>query len=179
MAKLIYAALTSLDGYVSDEAGNFYWAVPDGQVHSFINELERPIGTYLRAQDVRDHGRLGDTGYDSGSDTSHARVRADLAGGGQDRVLEDSADGVHRQDPVERKFDAEVMRGLKADATRDVAVGGPVLPAHAIRAGLVDGYHVFVALIIVGSGNPYLPDNLRLGVDLDLIDARRFADGVA
>ena len=152
--------------------------LPTFRLSRFAEGSSRPGPRHISvwAQDVRDHGRLGDAGDDSGSDTSHAQDRADLAGGGQDRVLEGSADGVSAKTRLERKFAPEAIRELKADATRDVAVGGPVLAAHAIRADLVDEYQVFVAPIIVGSGHPYLPDKVR--VNLELIDERGFDNGM-
>ena len=152
--------------------------LPTFRLSRFAERIQPPGPRHISVwgQDVRDHGRLGDARDDSGSDTSHARDRADLAGGGQDRVLEDSADGVYGQDPARAKFAPEAIRELKADATRDVAVGGPVLAAHAIRADLVDEYQVFVAPIIVGSGNPYSPDKVR--VNLELIDERGFDNGM-
>jgi riboflavin biosynthesis pyrimidine reductase len=77
---------------------------------------------------------------------------------------------------LERKFEADAVRELKAGATRDVAVSGPALAAHAIRAGIVDEYHLFIAPVIVGSGNPYLPG--KVPVKLELLDERRFDNGM-
>jgi dihydrofolate reductase len=177
MAKLIYAALTSLDGYVADEAGNFDWAVPDEQVNAFINVLERPIGTYLYGRKMYETMAGWET-PDAIPDRTPAMLEFARIWQAADKIvysrtLQTLSSAKTR---LERKFDPGAIRKLKADATRDVAVGGPGLAAHAIRAGLVDEYHVFVAPIIVGSGNPYLPDKVR--VNLELIDERGFDNGM-
>jgi dihydrofolate reductase len=177
MAKLIYAALTSLDGYVSDDAGNFDWAVPDEEVHAFINELERPIGTYLYGRKMYEAMAAWET-----PDTIPNRTPAMLEFARiwqaadkivYSRTLQTVSTGTTR---LERNFEPEAVRNLKAKAARDIAVGGPVLASHAIRAGLVDEYHVFVAPIIVGSGKPFLPGEVC--VDLQLIDERGFDNGM-
>jgi dihydrofolate reductase len=178
MAKLIYAALTSLDGYVSDEAGRFDWAEPDEEVHAFINDLERPIGTYLYGRRMYQTMAAWET-LDTIPDLSPAMLEFARIWQAADKIvysrtLETVSTARTR---LERNFDPGAVRKLKADAARDVAVGGPALAAHAIRAGLVDEFHVFVAPIIVGSGNPYLPAKVR--VSLELIDERRFDSGMA
>ena len=177
MAKLIYSALTSVDGYVSDEAGNFDWAVPDEQVHAFINELERPIGTYLYGRKMYETMAGWET-PDAIPDRTPAMLEFARIWQAADKIVYSRTlqTVCTAKTRLERKFDPEAIRELKADATRDVAVGGPVLAAHAIRAGLVDEYHVFVAPIIVGGGNPYLPGKVR--VKLELIDERGFDNGM-
>jgi dihydrofolate reductase len=77
---------------------------------------------------------------------------------------------------IERDFDPEAVRQLKTQAERDITVGGPDLAAQAIKAGLVDEYHLFVSPVVVGGGNQSLPDNVRL--KLELLDERRFGNGV-
>jgi dihydrofolate reductase len=177
MAKLIYTAIVSLDGYVADEDGNFDWSAPDEEVHKFINDLERPIGTYLYGRRmyevmlywesahtvagqppfIQDYARIWQTAdkvvYSKGLETvSSARTR------------------------IEREFNPEGVRQMKAQAGRDLSVGGPDLAAQAIKAGLVDDYHLFVAPILVGGGNQALPDAVRL--KFALLDERRFGNGV-
>jgi dihydrofolate reductase len=177
MPKLIYAALTSLDGYVSDEAGRFDWAVPDEEVHAFINDLERPIGTYLYGRRMYQTMAAWETPATiparSPAMLDFARIWQAADKIVYSRTLQTASTARTR---LERKFDPEAVRKLKADAARDVAVGGPALAAHAIRAGLVDEFHVFVAPVIVGSGNPYLPAKVR--VSLELMDERGFDNGM-
>jgi dihydrofolate reductase len=177
MAKLIYAALTSLDGYVADETGNFDWAVPDEEVHGFINDLERPIGTYLYGRKMYETM----AGWERPDLIPHRTpAMLDFA-----RIWQTAEKIVYSttlqtvptaRTRLERRFEPKVIRELKAGASRDVSVGGPTLAAHAIRAGLVDEYHLFMAPIIVGSGNPYLPG--KVPVKLELLDERSFANGM-
>ena len=177
MPKLIYAALTSLDGYDSDEAGRFDWAVPDGEVHAFINDLERPIGTYLYGRRMYQTMAAWETPATipdrSPAMLDFARIWQAADKIVYSRTLQTVSTARTR---LERNFDPEAVRKLRADAARDVAVGGPALAAHAIRAGLVDEFHVFVAPVIVGSGNPYLP--AKVPVSLELIDERGFDNGM-
>ncbi len=177
MAKLIYSAIASLDGYVADEDGNFDWAAPDEEVHSFVNELEQPIGTYLygrRLYEVMVYWETADTLADE------PPVERDFAEIWQaadkivySKTLEQAASA---RTQIEREFDAEAVRRLKASAERDLSVGGPDLAAQAIKAGLVDELHLFVTPIVVGGGNPWLPDGVR--VKLELLDEHRFGSGV-
>ncbi len=176
MAKLIYSAITSLDGYVSDKEGHFDWAVPDEEVHTFVNDLERPVGTYL-------YGRRM---YEVMVDWETAQSLADRPPLMQDfaeiwqaadkivysKTLETVSSARTR---IERDFDPEAVRQMKATAGRDITVGGPDLAAQAIKAGLVDECHLFVAPIVVGGGKQSLPNNVR--VVLELLDERRFGNG--
>jgi dihydrofolate reductase len=177
MAKLIYAALTSLDGYVSDEAGNFDWAVPDEEVHAYINDLERPIGTYLYGRRMYETMAAWET-PETIPDRSPAMLEFARIWQAADKVVYSSTlrSVSTARTRLERRFDPEAVRELKAGAARGIAVGGPSLAAHAIRSGVVDEYHVFVAPIIVGSGNPYLPGKVR--VSLELIEERGFGNGM-
>lgn len=177
MAKLIYSGITSLDGYIADADGNFDWSVPDEEVHTFINDLERPVGSYL-------YGRRM---YEVMVDWETAHTLADQRSVMQDfaqmwqaadkivysRTLETVSSARTR---IERDFDAEAVRQLTAAATRDITVAGPGLAAQAIRAGLVDECHLFVTPIVVGGGRQFLPDGVRL--ELELLDERRFGSGV-
>ena len=177
MAKLIYAALTSLDGYVADEAGNFDWAVPDEAVHAFINGLSRPIGTYLYGRKMYETMAVWET-PDVFADGAPVLLEFAQIWQAAEKVvysttLQTVSTGKTR---LERRFEPDVVRRLKASATRDVAVGGPTLAGHAIRAGLVDEYHQFIAPIIVGGGKPYLPGNVH--VKLELLDERSFENGM-
>ena len=175
MANLIYSAITSLDGYVADEEGNFDWAEPDQEVHSFVNDLERPVGTYLYGRRMYEVMRAWET-----VDTDQSAVAEDFAEIWRaadkivySRTLETVSSARTR---IERDFDPEAVRQLKASAGRDLSVGGPDLAAQAIKAGLVDEYHLFLTPVVVGGGKRALPDGVRL--TLELLDERRFGSGV-
>lgn len=177
LAKLIYAALASVDGYVADKAGNFDWAVPDEEVHSFINDLERPIGTYLYGRKMYETMAGWETPHTTPDRTPAMLDFARIWQAAEKIVYSTTLQTVSTaKTRLERAFDPEVVRHLKAQSSRDVAVGGPTLAAHAIRAGLVDDYHLFVAPIVVGGGNPFLPDNIRMA--LELLDERGFNNGM-
>jgi dihydrofolate reductase len=177
VAKLIYSTITSVDGYIEDEDGKFDWAVPDEEVHTFINDLERPVGTYLYGR------RMYETML--GWETDHtlaapSHVMWDFAQIWQaadkivySKTLETVSTARTR---IERDFDPEAVRQMKASAGGDLTVGGPDLAAHAFRAGLVDECHLFVTPIVVGGGKQSLPDNVRL--ELELLDERRFGSGI-
>jgi dihydrofolate reductase len=176
-AKLIYTAITSLDGHVADEHGNFDWAAPDEEVHAFVNDLERPVGTYLYGRRLYEVMLAWET-MDTGPEQS--RVMRDYTEIWQaadkivySRTLETVSSARTR---IERDFDPDAVRQMKAAADRDISVGGPDLAAHAIRAGLVDECHLFLTPIVVGGGRRSLPDNVR--VELELLDERRFRNGV-
>ena len=176
MAKLSYSAISSLDGYIEDEAGGFDWAVPDDEVHAFMNDLERSAGTYLYGR------RMYETMVGWETDPSLAAqspLMRDFAATWQaaDKVVYSTtldAPSTART-RIERAFDADQVRQMKASASRDLTVGGPDLAAHAFRAGLVDECHLFLTPLVVGGGKPSLPDGVRLG--LELLDERRFACG--
>ena len=177
MAKLIYSAITSLDGYVADENGNFDWAAPDEEVHRFVNDLERPIGTYLYGRRIYETMVYWETAHTLPDQPPFIQ---DFAGIWQaadkivySKTLETLSSARTR---IERDFDPDAVRRMKASAGRDISVGGPDLAAQAIKAGLVDDYHLFLTPIIVGGGKQSLPDNVRL--ELELLDERRFGNGV-
>jgi dihydrofolate reductase len=174
MAKLIYSALMSLDGYNADEDGNFDWAEPDEEVHSFVNDLERPVGTYLYGRRMYEVMVAWETITDQ---TPHIRDFAELWRAADKVVYSRTlATPSSARTRIERDFDPEAVRQMKAAAGRDLTVGGPDLAAHAFRAGLVDECHLFVAPIVVGGGNQALPDKVR--VPLELLDERRFGNGM-
>jgi len=177
MAKLIYDASTSLDGYVADEHGNFDWAELDAEVFAFINNRERQIGTYLFGRKMYETMAVWETPEVIPHLPAAALEFVPIWQAADKIVYSRTLQTVSTpKTRLERNFDAEVVREIKAGATRDIAVGGPTLAAHAIRAGLVDEYHLLIAPIIAGGGNPYLPDNVR--VKLELLDERRFNNGL-
>ena len=177
MAKLIYSAITSLDGYIEDEAGKFEWAAPDEEVHAFVNELERDVGTYLYGR------RMYETMVFWESPTRLAEqppVVQEFAGIWQraekivySRTLNEVASARTR---IEREFDPEAVRQLKASVARDVTIGGAALAAQAIGAGLVDEYQLLFVPVLVGGGKPCFPDS-DARVKLELVNERRFRNG--
>jgi dihydrofolate reductase len=177
VAKLIYSAITSLDGYVADEEGNFDWAAPDEEVHSFVNDLERPVGTYLYGRRMYEVMVYWETAHTLADQPPIIRDFTEIWQAADkivySRTLETAASARTR---IERDFDPETVRRLKASAERDLTVGGPDLAAQAIRAGLVDEFQLLVAPVVVGGGQRALPDKVRL--KLQLLDERRFGSGV-
>jgi dihydrofolate reductase len=178
MAKLIYSAITSLDGYVVDAHGNFDWAAPDDEVHAFVNDLERPIGTYLYGRRMYEVMVFWETAQTSLPDPS--AVVSDYSDIWQaaDKIVYSTTLAVVSSENtwLEREFDPEAIRKLKAEAASDISVGGPHLAGTAIRAGLVDECHVFLHPVVVGGGTHWLPPDVRL--NLQLLDERRFDSGV-
>src|SRR5712691_11163191 len=166
MPKLIYSAITSLDGYVADEDGNFDWAAPDEEVHTFVNDLERAVGTYLYGRRMYEVM----VAWEAMSLDDQPTVVRDFAETWRvadkivySKTLETVSSARTR---IERDFDPEAVRRMKATAGRDITVGGPDLAAQAIKAGLVDECHFFVTPIVVGGGKPSLPDKVRLKLAL-------------
>ncbi len=177
MAKLIYTAITSLDGYIEDDEGRFDWAVPDAEVHSFVNDLERPIGTHLYGRRMYETMAVWQT---VGDEPGLPAVEADFAEVWRalDKVVYSrTLDAVSTpRTRLEREFDPDAVRRTKAATDRDISVSGPGLAQHAFRAGLVDEIHLFVFPVVVGGGKPGLPRDVR--VDLELLDQQRFGNGV-
>jgi dihydrofolate reductase len=177
MAKLIYSAITSLDGYVADENGNFDWAAPDAEVHAFVNDLERPVGTYLYGRRMYEVMRYWETAPTAGDVPSVTSDYAEIWQAADKIVFSKTLEEVSTtRTRIEHHFDPEAIRQLKASAERDITVGGPELAAHAIKAGLVDELHVFLTPVVVGGGTRALPGGVR--VQLELLDERRFGGGV-
>ena len=176
VAKLVYSAITSLDGYIADANGNFDWAAPSEEVHAFVNELERPIGTYLYGRRMYDVMRFWETVDTNGS----PQVIADYAQiwrGATKIVYSRTLEAVTTQRTrLERDFVPETIRELKTHAGQDISVGGAGLAAQAIAAGLVVEYQVFLTPIVVGTGTHWLPRGVR--VELELQEERRFGSGV-
>ena len=177
MAKLIYTAIASLDGYIEDEEGRFDWAAPDDEVHAFVNDLEQPIGTYLYGRRMYETMVFWET---VSTEAEEPTVFSDYAGIWRaaekivySRALQTVSSARTR---IERDFDRDTVGRLKQSSGADIAVGGAELGGHAIGAGLVDECHLFLCPVVVGGGKRALPDNVR--ARLELLDERRFRNGV-
>jgi dihydrofolate reductase len=175
LGVLVYSAIASLDGYTADAEGKFDWAEPDEEVFAFVNDLERGIGTYLYGRRIYETMSVWET---VPLDGKGAAFR-DFAGiwRAADKVVYSSTlrEAPTARTRIEPRFDAAAVRELAASGT--VSIGGPTLAAAAIRAGLVDEYHVFLTPVAVGGGTPVFPAGAR--VWLDLVGQRRFGSGVA
>ena len=178
MAKLIYSAIASLDGYVEDVQGKFDWAAPDEEVHAFVNDLERPVGTHLygrRMYETLVYWETADTGPDQ---PAVIRDWTTIWRGAEkivySRTLGEASSARTR---IEREFDPEQIRQLKREARADLSIGGAELAGQAIAAGLVDECHLILHPVLVGGGKRALPSGVH--AQLELLDERRFAGGVA
>ena len=178
MAKLIYSMITSLDGYTEDEHGDFGWGAPaDGEVHSYINELASSVGTYLYGRRMYETMVYWETAH---TIADQPQVVLDWARQWQatEKIVYSStiAEPRSARTRIEREFDPDTIRRLKASADRDITVDGPELAAQALRAGLVDEIQIIVCPVVVGGGKRFFPDGVRL--DLELVEERQFGNGV-
>jgi len=173
VARLIYSAIASLDGYIADDEGKFDWAEPDEEIHRFVNDLERPVGTYLYGRRMYEMMAPWET---MAPDTAYAREFAQLWRAADKIVYSSTLEGASTaRTRIERSFDAVAVSQLKAAATRDISVGGAHLAGQAIASGVVDEIQLLLTPVVVGGGTRALPDGVH--VALALIDERRFADG--
>ena len=176
MAKLIYSAIASLDGYVADAAGNFDWAAPDPEVHAYVNDLERTTGTYLYGRRMYDVMAVWET-LPLDDEPAVMRDYAELWRAADKIVYSRTLEAVSTaRTRLEHDFDPSAVRALKEAAERDLSIGGPELAGQALAAGLVDELHVLLTPVVVGGGTHALPRDVRVG--LELLDERRFAGGV-
>ena len=177
MAKLIYTAITSLDGYVEDEDGGFGWSRPDEEVHAFVNDLERPAGTFLYGRRMYDtmaswevaHTRPGQ----SAAMLDYARIWQAAEKIVYSSTLQTASTARTR---IERHFNPQDVSRMKQAASSSLSIGGANLAGQAIKAGLVDEVHLLINPVVVGGGKAALPGHVRAG--LELLAARRFANGV-
>jgi dihydrofolate reductase len=177
MAKLIYAAIASLDGYVEDEEGRFDWAAPNDEVHAFVNDLERPIGTYLYGRRMYETMVFWETVSTEADEPAVFWDYAEIWRAAEKIVYSRALQTVSSaRTRIEREFDPDAVRRLKQSSGADITIGGAELAGHAIGAGLVDESHLFLCPIVVGGGKRALPDNVR--AQLELLDERRFRNGV-
>jgi len=177
MAKLIYFMPTSLDGYIADETGTPDWSAPDEAVFAFINDLVRPIATYLYGRKMYETMAIWETPDVIPGRTPGILDFAQIWQAADKIVYSKSLETVSTpKTRLKREFDPQAVRDLKAQLFHDISVAGPNLAAHTIRAGLVDEYHLRVVPVMLGGGKRVLPSNVCL--KLDLVDERRFANGM-
>ncbi|HEY0280601.1 MAG TPA: dihydrofolate reductase family protein [Solirubrobacterales bacterium] len=176
MARLTYATICSLDGYIA-EPGKSDWAMPDEEVHQFVNDLERPLGTYLYGRRMYEMMVFWETASAAPDEPPVFHDYAEIWRSAEkivySRTLREESSARTR---IEREFDPDAVRALKQSATADIAIAGPELAAQAIAAGLVDECRLFLCPVVTGGGKRALPD-LPSG-RLELLDERRFAGGV-
>jgi len=177
MARLIYSAIMSLDGYVADADGRFEWAAPDEEVHAFVNDLERPVGTYLYGRRMYETMRYWETAHTVAGQPPIALDFARIWQAADKIVYSTTLQApTTARTRIQRDFDPDRVRKLKAAAERDLTVGGAQLAAQAIAAGLVDEYQLFVVPAVVGGGTRSLPGQVRL--NLTLAEEHKFGSGV-
>ncbi|MGG7104097.1 dihydrofolate reductase family protein [Rhodococcus sp. 24CO] len=174
MVNLEYSAICSLDGYVADDEGNFDWAMPDAEVHGFANNLERDVGTHLYGRRMYEVM----TAWETMADPDPIADEFGRIWRRADKVVYSTtlAEPSTQRTRIERAFDPEAVRAMKARATQDISISGPTLAAHAIAAGLVDEIHLFLCPVMVGSGLRALSADVR--VDLELLEQKAFRSGV-
>jgi dihydrofolate reductase len=177
MARLIYSAISSLDGYIEDASGKFDWAIPDEEVHRYINDLERSNSTYLYGRRMYETMMGWETDPTLAAQSPLLQDFAQIWRDADKIVYSKTIEGVTtHKTRLERNFDPETIRKLKSVARHDILIGGSNLAAHAFRAGLIDECHLFLAPVIVGGGKPSLPNDIHLG--LVLLTERRFGNGM-
>ena len=175
MSKLVYAAIASLDGYVADEEGNFDWAAPDEELHAFVNELERPIGTYLYGRRMYETMVFWET-VALDDEPAVMRDYAALWRAADKVVFSTSlAEPTSSRTRIERRFDPAIVRRLKDESSRDLSIGGAELASQGLEAGLVDELHLFVVPVLVGGGTRFVQGTVS--AQLELLDERRFEHG--
>jgi dihydrofolate reductase len=177
VAKLIYSAITSLDGYIEDKEGHFEWGGPDEEVFSFVNALERPVGTYLYGRRMYETMVYWETAPDLADQPPGVRDFRELWHTADKIVYSKTLKSVSSaKTRIESDFNPKVIHEMKASLERDITVGGPNLAAQAFRAGLVDECQLFLTPLVVRGGKPSLPEDVHL--ELELLDERRFRGGV-
>ncbi|MEO7259976.1 MAG: dihydrofolate reductase family protein [Jatrophihabitantaceae bacterium] len=182
MGKLIYLTITSLDGYVADKNGNFEWAMPSEEVHAFVNDMLRNVGTSLLGRNMYETMKIWDaipTEGTSGPMDGPSKAMNDYAKiwrAAKKIVYSTSlSDVTIANATIERSFDPSTIQKLVAESDKDFDIGGPHLAAEAIKAGIVDEYHHIIVPQLIGSGNYWLPKDVK--IKLELTDSRKFENG--
>ncbi|MGW8573924.1 dihydrofolate reductase family protein [Streptomyces niveus] len=177
MAKLIYSMITSLDGYAEAAEGGVGTGAEDPEVHTFVNDLFRPVGTYLYGRRMYETMVYWETAHDEPGQPPHIlRYARDWQAAEKIVYSTTLASVSSARTRIERAFDPDAVRELKAGSEHDLTVDGPNLAAQAIAAGLVDAYHLFITTSVVGGGKRFFPDGVRL--DLELVEERAFGSGL-
>jgi dihydrofolate reductase len=177
MAKLIYIANVSLDGYIDDAQGRFEWTAPSDEVFTFITDVVRPVGTYLYGRRMYETMAVWET---QPALAAQSELMADFATVWQaaDKIVYSTTMHVvstaHTR--LERRFDPDSVRDMKTSAASDLTVGGPTLAAHVFKAGLVDECQLFIHPVLVSSGKPAFPSDAPM--QLELLEERGFRNGV-
>ncbi|HET9153941.1 MAG TPA: dihydrofolate reductase family protein [Solirubrobacterales bacterium] len=176
MAKLTYSAIASLDGYVEDEDGSFDWAMPDEEVHAFVNDLERPIGTHLYGRRMYETMKVWESDEVLEGQPQVMRDYAKIWREADKIVYSRSLDEVETsRTRLERAFDPEAVRALKETEERDISIGGAGLAGQALDAGLVDEVQLLLVPVAVGAGKPAL--RIQAPTALNLLGQRSVANG--
>jgi dihydrofolate reductase len=176
VAKLIYSAIGSLDGYVEDASGKFDWAAPDEEVHAFVNELERPIGTYLYGRRMYETMVFWETADPDGDWPAVAREFTAIWQAADKIVYSRTLQTVSSaRTRIERELEPDAIERMKQSASSDMGIGGAELAGQAITAGLVDELQLLLVPVLVGGGKRALPNDVR--APLELLDERRFQSG--
>jgi dihydrofolate reductase len=176
MGTLIYTGITSLDGFINDAHGRFDWAAPSDEVHAFVNDLERGVGTYLYGRRMYDVMTYWETPT---PEIDESPITADyqrIWSAARKIVYSTTLDAVATENTsIERVFDPDQVAELVGRSDTDVSIGGAHLAAHALRAGLIGELRMFLTPVIVGDGTPFLPSGYS--DTLELLDEQRFGNG--
>ncbi|SOD63595.1 Dihydrofolate reductase [Streptomyces zhaozhouensis] len=174
--RLIYSAITSLDGYLADESGAYEWSAPDEEGMALVSEWERAYGTYLLGRRMYEESVYWETAGEKAELSPVEREFADVWLAADKVVYSRTLDSVETaRTRIEREFDVEAVRAMKAEATADLAVSGPTLAAPALAAGLVDEVRLLLNPVTVGGGLAAFPRGLRLR--LGLLEERHLKGG--
>lgn len=177
MAKLIYTAITSLDGYVEDEDGSFGWSAPDEEVHAFVNDLERPAGTHLYGRRMYDTMASWEVAHTEPGQSPAGLDYARIWQAAEKIVYSTTLQTVSTaRTRIERHFDPEAVSMMKQAASRDLTIGGANLAGQAMKARLVDEVHLLISPVVVGGGKAALQGHVR--ANLELLAEHRFGNGV-